>query len=87
MDGSGLARAFFTPAALVGAAMCSAFERGTFWPLAIMPSADKSTHSMMLWPKWVVLIAGSDRFCIKRCSQSLIPFFPTPHVGFAAAAL
>src|SRR6516162_2986821 len=28
-----------------------------------MPSADqvpvKSTHSMMLWPKWVVLIAGS----------------------------
>src|ERR1700751_4992827 len=30
-----------------------------------MPSADqvpvKSTHSMMLWPKWVVLIAGSDR--------------------------
>jgi len=34
--------------------MCSAFERGTLWPLAIMPSADqvpvKSTHSMMLWP-------------------------------------
>ena len=28
-----------------------------------MPSADqvpvKSTHSMMLWPMWVVLIAGS----------------------------
>src|SRR5262249_45565884 len=28
-----------------------------------MPSADqvpvKSTHSMMLWPEWVVLIAGS----------------------------
>ena len=46
----------------------------------------KTSHSMMLWPKWVVLIAGSDRFCIKRCSQSLIPFFPTPHVGFAAAA-
>jgi hypothetical protein len=32
-------------------------------PLAIMPSADqvpvKSTDSKMLWPKWVVLIAGS----------------------------
>ena len=32
-------------------------------PLAIMPSADqvpvKSSHSTMLWPKWVVLIAGS----------------------------
>jgi hypothetical protein len=32
-------------------------------PLAIMPSADqvpiKSSHSMMLWPKWVVLIARS----------------------------
>src|SRR5260370_4295131 len=30
VDGSGLARVFFTFAALVGAAMCSAFERGTF---------------------------------------------------------
>ena len=32
-------------------------------PLAIMPSADqvpvKTSHSMMLWPMWVVLIAGS----------------------------
>ena len=32
-------------------------------PLAIMPSADQvpviSTHSMMRWHKWVVLIAGS----------------------------
>ena len=34
VDGSGLARAFFTYAALVGAAMCSAFECGTLgrWP-------------------------------------------------------
>ncbi len=33
------------------------------WPLAIMPSADQvpvnKTHSMMQWPLWVVLIAGS----------------------------
>ena len=34
VDGSGLARAFFTFAALVGAAMCSAFKCGTQgrWP-------------------------------------------------------
>jgi hypothetical protein len=34
VDGSGLARTFFTPTALVGAAMCSAFECGTpgRWP-------------------------------------------------------
>ena len=34
VDGSELARAFFTFAALVGAAMCSAFECGTLgrWP-------------------------------------------------------
>ena len=31
-----------------------------------------TTHSMMLWPKWVVLITGSDRFCTKCCSS-----FPT----------
>jgi hypothetical protein len=33
------------------------------WPLAIMPSADqvpvKTSHSIMLWHKWVVLISGS----------------------------
>ena len=34
VDGSGLARAFFTQAALVGAAMCSAFRCGSHdrWP-------------------------------------------------------
>ena len=34
VDGSGLARDFFTSAALVGAAMCSAFQRGSRdrWP-------------------------------------------------------
>ena len=50
-------------ALLVGAAMCSACWCGSHdrWP--IMPSADqvptKSSHSIMLWHKWVVLIAGS----------------------------
>src|SRR6516162_2016788 len=52
----------------------------------IMPSADqvpvKSTHSMMLWPKWVVLIAGSDRFCIKCCSSSQ----PLRHAGAPAGS-
>ena len=34
VDGFGLARVFFTSAALVGAAMCSAFQRGSRdrWP-------------------------------------------------------
>ena len=44
------------------------------WPLAIMPSADqvavKGTHSTMLWPKWVVLIAGSTRRCISAVRPS-----------------
>jgi len=34
---------------------------------------------MMLWPKWVVLIAGSDRFCIKCCSSSQ----PLRHAGLS----
>src|SRR5664280_2886979 len=63
VDGSELARAFFTYAALVGAAMCSAFKVRHTRPLAIMPSADQvpvnSSHSTMRWHKWVVLIAGS----------------------------
>ena len=63
VDGSELARTFFTFAALVGAAMCSACLVRHTGPLAIMPSADQvpiiSTHSTMRWHKWVVLIAGS----------------------------
>jgi hypothetical protein len=62
VDGSELARVFFTFAALVGAAMCSAFKCGTQGPLAIMPSADQvpvtNPHSTMRWHKWVVLIAA-----------------------------
>ena len=56
-------KSFFTFAALVGAAMCSAFEVRHTGPLAIMPSADQvpviRTHSTMRWHRWVVLIAGS----------------------------
>jgi hypothetical protein len=37
-----------------------------------MPSADqvpvKSTHSMMLWPWWVVLIAGSTGSALRAVS-------------------
>src|SRR5450759_4153539 len=58
VDGSELARTFFTFAALVGAAMCSAFKVRHTGPLAIMPSADQvpvnRTHSTMRWHKWVV---------------------------------
>ena len=62
-NGSELARTFFTSAVLVGAAMCSAYECGSRdrWPEC--PPRIKvpvnRTHSTMLWPLWVVLIAGS----------------------------
>ena len=50
------------------------------WPLAIMPSADqvpvKSTHLIMLWPKWVVLITGSTGSALRAVS----PFQPLHHV-------
>src|SRR5262249_54497100 len=77
VDGSGLSRVLLHVAALVVAAMCSAFERGSTGPLAIMPSADqvpvKSSHSTMLWPKWVVLITGIDRIWV-TCCQSFPAF-------------
>src|SRR5262249_10722206 len=61
--------------------MCSAFERGSTGPLAIMPSADQvpvnSTHSTMLWPKWVVLIAGSTGSALR----AVRPFQPSRHAG------
>ena len=43
-------------------------------PLAIMPSADqvpvKSSHSMMLWPKWGVLIAGTTGSALRAVRPS-----------------
>src|SRR5580704_13735954 len=46
-----------------------------------MPSADQvpvnSTHSTMLWPKWVVLIAGSTGSALR----AVRPFQPSHHVG------
>jgi hypothetical protein len=46
-------------------------------PLAIMPSADrvpvKSSHSSMLWPKWVVLITGSTGSALRAVG----PFQPS----------
>ena len=49
-------------------------------PLAIMPSADqvpiKSSHSRMLWPKWVVLITGSTGSELRAVG----PFQPFHHV-------
>jgi len=62
VDGSGLASAFSRFAALVGAAMCSAFH-AVHMTAGIMPSADQvpviNPHSTMRWHEWVVLIAGS----------------------------
>ena len=46
-----------------------------------MPSADqvpvKSTHSMMLWPMWVVLIAGSTGSALR----AVRPPNPSHHIG------
>ena len=49
-------------------------------PLAIMPSADqvpvKSSHSTMLWPKWVVPITGSTGSALR----AVCPFQPSYRV-------
>ncbi len=72
-------KGFSQVAALVGAAMCSAFICGSIWPLAIMPSADQvpvnSTHSTMLWPEWGVLITGSTGSALPAVG----PFQPIIH--------
>jgi hypothetical protein len=62
VDGSELARTFFTFAALVGAAMCSACSaagKGAGHNALRGSGPVNSTHSTMRWHKWVVLIAGS----------------------------
>ena len=63
VDGSQLARTFFTYAALVGAAMCSAFRCGSHdrWPECPprIRSRPKARIRAMRWHKWVVLVAGS----------------------------
>src|SRR6516165_9033813 len=50
------------------------------WPLAIMPSADQvpvnSSHSMMPWPLWVVLITRSTGSALR----AVCPFQPLHHV-------
>jgi hypothetical protein len=43
VGGSKLARTFFTSAALVGAAMCSAFERGSLCRWRSRPQHQKQT--------------------------------------------
>src|SRR5271168_5615837 len=52
-----------------------------------MPSADqvpiKSTHSTMLWPMWVVLIAGSTGSALR----AVRPFQPSHHVGCPTRSL
>src|SRR5882762_10397168 len=52
-----------------------------------MPSADqvpvKSTHSTMLWPMWVVLIAGSTGSALR----AVRPFQPSHHAGCPTRSL
>jgi hypothetical protein len=74
VDGSELARTFFTPAGLVGAAMCSACLCGTTRPLAIITSADQvpvnSTHSTNAMAHVGCPDRRIDRPCITCCSPS-----------------
>ena len=63
VDGSELARAFFTFCSLGRCSHVFGLLVRHTGPLAIMPCADQvpvnSSHSTMRWHKWVVLIAGS----------------------------
>jgi hypothetical protein len=81
VDGLGLARDFFTSAGLGRSSHVFGLLVRFTWPLAIMHSADqvpvKSTHSTMLWPKWVVLIAGSTGSALR----AVRPFQPSHHTG------
>jgi hypothetical protein len=50
-----------------------------------MPSADqvpvKSTHSMMLWPWWVVLIAGSTGAALVLFALPTVTSHPDDHLA------
>src|SRR5271163_3295076 len=63
VDGSGLARAFFTFCSIGRCSHVFGLLMRFTGPLAIMPSADQvpvnKPHSTMRWHEWVVLIAGS----------------------------
>ena len=63
VDGSGLARAFFTFCSIGRCSHVFGLLMRFTGPLAIIPSADQvpvnKAHSTMRWHEWVVLIAGS----------------------------
>src|SRR5664279_4097651 len=63
VDGSGLARAFFTFCSIGRCSHVFGLLMRFTGPLAIMTSADQvpvnKAHSTMRWHEWVVLIAGS----------------------------
>ena len=59
-------------------------------PLAIMPSADqvpvKRTHSTMLWPMWVVLIAGSTGSALRAVRPPNLHITPDARCDLVQAA-
>ena len=59
-------------------------------PLAIMPSADqvpvKSSHSTMLWPMWVVLIAGSTGSALRAVRPPNLQITPNARRDLVYAA-
>jgi hypothetical protein len=78
VDGSGLSRVRSRRSAGRSSHVFGLSVRLT-GPLAIMPSADrvpvKSSHSTMLWPKWVVPITGSTGSALRAVG----PFQPFHH--------
>ena len=84
VDGSELARAFFHVCSIGRSSHVFGLSARHTGPLAIMPSADqvpvKSSHSTMLWPMWVVLIAGSTGSALR----AVRPFQPSHHAGWPA---
>ena len=89
MDGSELARVFFTFAGW-SVQPCVRPVSAAHRPLAIMPFADqvpvKSPHSTMHWHMWVVLIAGSAGSALRAVRPKVMelvqagkPFALIPH--------
>src|ERR1700690_1353044 len=81
--GAELARTFFTGAALVGAAMCSAFECGSHdrWPYALRGSGPDQT---LAFKNAMARVGCPDRRIDRPCIACCSPSQPSHHAGCPA---
>src|SRR5258708_40203288 len=90
VDGSGLARTFFTFCSIGRCSHVSGLLMRFTCPLAIMPSADqvptKLSHSTMLWHEWVVLIAGSTGSALRAVRPPNLHITPVVRRNFVYRA-